>query len=128
MMVIEGLYYTKDHEWVKVEGGTATVGVADYAQEALGEITFVELPELGREVDSHGELAVAESSKAATDIYSPIAGKVIEVNEQLESEPERINSDCYGQGWLVKLGFSAEPDIGKLMDAAEYEDFVNGLD
>jgi len=79
-------------------------------------------------VDSHGELAVAESSKAASDIYSPIAGKVIKVNEQLESEPERINSDCYGQGWLVKLGLSVEPDIGELMDAAEYEDFVNGLD
>ena len=127
-MVKDGLHYTEDHEWVRIESQIAIVGISDYAQSSLGEITFVELPEIGRDVNSHGELAVVESSKAANDIYSPVAGEVIEINEQLESEPELINNDCYGQGWIVKLKLSTEPELGKLMDASQYKEFINGLD
>jgi len=127
-MVIDGLYYTKEHEWVKIDGRTATIGIADHAQDALGEITFVELPEVGKAVQIHSALAVVESSKAASDVYSPIAGTVVEINKQLENEPELINSDCYGQGWIAKLEFSAEPELDKLMDAEKYKNFIEGLE
>ena len=103
MVVQQELLYTKDHEWVRVEGDTATVGITDYAQEQLGEVVFVELPKVGKEFGAHQELAVVESSKAAADVYCPVAGKVVEVNAELESRPELLNEDCYGGGWLCKL-------------------------
>lgn len=126
-MVKEGLYYTEDHEWLKIGGDTGIVGISDYAQDMLGEITFIELPGIGKEVDVHGELAVVESSKAASDIYSPIAGTVTEVNSQLEDNPELLNSDCYDRGWVAKLQLKGEPDIKHLMDSTQYEEFVSGL-
>ena len=120
-MVVDGLYYTEEHEWVKLEGDVATVGIADHAQEALGEITYVELPDTGIDVEVKGELAVVESTKAASDVYSPIAGTVTEVNDALESEPELINQDCYGKGWIVKLQITDASQVEQLMDAEAYK-------
>lgn len=126
-MVIEGLFYTKDHEWVKIEDKTATVGITDYAQEMLGEITFVELPAVGKEFDVHDEMAVVESSKAASDVYCPVAGKVIEINSELESSPELINENCYEKGWICKLQITAPDPANSLMDAKKYEEYLKEL-
>ena len=127
MAVPQGLLYTKDHEWAKVEGDTATVGITDYAQEQLGEIVFVELPKVGKEFGVHKEMAVVESSKAASDVYCPVAGKVTEVNSQLESKPELINEDCYGQGWICKLKITDKQSLQGLMDAKKYEEYLKTL-
>ena len=120
-MIVDGLYYTEEHEWVKIEGDIATVGIADHAQEALGEITYVELPETGKEVTVKGELAVVESTKAASDVYSPLSGTVTDVNDALEAEPELINQDCYGQGWIVKIQVTDTGQVEQLMDADAYK-------
>ena len=126
-MAVKGLLYTKDHEWVSIEGAVATMGITDYAQEQLGELVFVELPVIGKQVNAHDEIAIVESSKAANDVYSPVTGKVIEVNQELESSPELINEDCYKKGWIVKLQFS-DPISGEdLMDSDQYKDYVAGL-
>lgn len=127
MAVAQGLYYTKDHEWTKVEGDTATVGITDYAQEQLGEVVFVELPKVGKDFGVHKELAVVESSKAASDVYCPVAGKVTEVNGELESQPELVNKDCYGDGWLCKLTITDKGSLGNLMDAKKYEEYLKTL-
>ena len=123
-MIAEGLLYTEDHEWAKIEGNIATVGITDYAQKLLGEITFVELPAVGKEVNVHDEIAVAESSKSASDVYSPVAGKVTETNKKLLETPELINDDCYGAGWLYKIEISDKSSLGKLMDARKYREFT----
>ena len=126
-MVLEGLYYTKEHEWVKVQGNVATIGIADHAQEALGEITYVELPETGRAVNVKDELAVVESTKAASDVYSPLSGTVTEVNDELEAQPDLLNSDCYGQGWIVKLEITDAAQVEQLMTAAAYKEFFEDV-
>ncbi len=126
-MIPKGLLYTKDHEWTKIEGDTATIGITDHAQNQLGELTFVELPDIGKEVKQKGELAVVESSKAASDVYSPVAGKVTEVNSQLASRPEIINDDCYGAGWICKIQITDKGSIENLIDASEYEIYLKGL-
>ncbi|MBN2181875.1 MAG: glycine cleavage system protein GcvH [Sedimentisphaerales bacterium] len=126
-MVIEGLFYTKEHEWAKVDGDTATIGITDYAQEQLGEITFVELPAVGKEVKQKDELAVVESSKAASDVYSPMSGKVTQVNSDLESTPEQINDDCYNAGWICTIEITDAKVIDNLMDSKQYEEYLNGL-
>ena len=120
----QGLKYSKEHEWVKVEDGLAVVGITDYAQNQLGDITFVELPEVGQELIEMAEMCVVESVKAAADVYSPLASTVVEVNETLEDEPQLINQDCYGQGWLVKLKDFDENGLDKLMSPAQYQEFV----
>ncbi len=125
-MVQENLFYTKDHEWARIEGGLATIGITDYAQHSLGEITFVESPSLKKQLNTHDTLAVIESSKAASDVYSPLAGEVSEINESLSSEPELINKDCYGQGWICKLKIS-KPDTTHLMNAKQYEEYLKSL-
>jgi glycine cleavage system H protein len=127
MAVKEGLRYTKDHEWVKVAGDTATVGITDYAQEHLGEIVFVELPQVGRQFAAHKEIGVVESSKAAGDVYCPVAGKVIEVNSALQSKPELVNQDCYGAGWICKLQITDGKTLDGLMDARGYEQYLHTL-
>ncbi len=127
MAVAQGLYYTKDHEWAKVDGDTATVGITDYAQEQLGEVVFVELPKVGKDFGVHKELAVVESSKAASDVYCPVAGKVTEVNGDLESQPELVNKDCYGDGWLCKLKITDKGSLSNLMDAKKYEEYLKTL-
>jgi len=126
-MVVEGLLYTQDHEWVRIEGDTATVGITDYAQQMLGEIIFVEMPAVGREFKFHDEMAVVESSKSASDVYCPAVGKVVEVNPALASKPELVNEDCYGAGWIAKLKITDNSFVGKLMDAKQYEEFLKGL-
>jgi glycine cleavage system H protein len=126
-MVVEGLLYTEQHEWVKVVGNIATVGITDYAQQMLGEIVYVELPTVDKEFQSHGEIAVVESSKAASDVYSPVTGKVIEVNSNLESKPELINEDCYNAGWICRLEIADSKSVDDLMDAKHYEQYVKGL-
>jgi glycine cleavage system H protein len=123
-MVKQGLFYTKEHEWIKVDGNVGTVGVSDHAQSSLGELTFVELPDEGQDVSAGGEMAVLESSKAASDVYAPMAGKVAEVNGSLEGEPDLINKDCYGDGWIAKIELSDPGSTGELMDAAAYEKFL----
>ena len=102
-MIPKGLLYTKDHEWAKIEGDIAVIGITDHAQNQLGELTFVELPDVGKEVKQKGELAVVESSKAASDVYSPVTGKVVEVNKALQTKPETVNDECYGSGWICKI-------------------------
>lgn len=126
-MIPENLYYTKDHEWAKVEGDSAVVGITDHAQESLGEVTFVELPQVGKSLTQHGQIGTVESSKAASDIYSPVAGTVTEANEKLESEPELINKDCYGTGWICKVKISDVAGIKSLMNAKQYDEYLKGL-
>lgn len=125
MKVEQGLFYTKDHEWVKVEGDVATVGIADYAQEHLGDIIYVELPDIDDEFDKGEAFSSVESVKAATDVFLPVAGTITEVNEELEDEPGLLNQDPYGH-WIAKLKVS-DPDTSDLMDAAQYEAFVKEL-
>jgi len=127
MAVPQGLLYTKDHEWAKVEGDMATVGITDYAQEQLGELVFVELPKVGKDFGVHKELAVVESSKAASDVYSPVAGQVAAVNAELEAKPELINEDCYGRGWIAKLKVTDPKSLQNLMDATKYEEYLKTL-
>ncbi len=126
-MVVEGLLYTKEHEWAKIDGEVATVGITDYAQQMLGEITFVELPAVDKEFRLHDELAVVESSKAASDVYSPVTGRTMEVNSALESKPELINQDCYKAGWICKLAITDSKSVENLMDAKQYEQYLKGL-
>ena len=126
-MVIEGLLYTKDHEWARIEENVATVGITDYAQQMLGELVYVELPEIGRECAVNEDLAVVESTKATNDIYAPVTGKVIEVNDKLESQPEMVNHDCYNAGWICKLQVTDTKSTESLMDSKQYEEYVAGL-
>ena len=126
-MVVEGLLYTKEHEWAKIEDDIATIGITDYAQGMLGEITFVELPPIDKEFRSREGLAVVESSKAASDVYSPVTGKTIDVNSELESKPELINEDCYEAGWICKLEITDSKPMEDLMEAEQYEEYLKGL-
>ncbi len=126
-MVVDGLLYTKDHEWAKVEGQVATIGITDHAQEQLGELVFVELPEVGKELAAHKEIAVVESSKAAGDVYCPVAGKVTEVNVELNTRPELINEDCYQAGWICKVQVADKASLDELMDAKQYKEYLETL-
>lgn len=123
MTIPADIKYTKDHEWVRIEGDTATFGISDHAQEALGDIVFVELPEIGRTIDAGEAYAVVESVKAVSDVYAPVAGEVIEVNEMLEGEPEKVNTDAYGSGWIAKIKISGEASL-ELMSDDEYTTFL----
>ncbi len=123
MTIPANLKYTKDHEWVRIEGDIATFGISDHAQEALGDIVFVELPEIGREVNAGEAYAVVESVKAVSDVYAPLAGEVIEVNEELEGEPEKVNTDAYGTGWIAKIKITSDASV-ELMSDDEYTTFL----
>lgn len=116
--------YAKTHEWVKIEGKVAIVGITDHAQDSLGDITFVDLPKTGTQVRGGSECAVIESVKAAGDLYAPVGGKVSEVNETLETAPEKINTDPYGEGWIIKIENFNAADLNNLLDAAGYEKFL----
>jgi len=120
-------YYTKEHEWVIVEGDAATVGITDYAQGQLGDVVFVEVPEAGREVSKGGEAAVVESVKAASDVYAPVSGTVTEGNAALAETPELVNSDPEGEGWFFKLTLSDTSELDGLMNAADYKSYCEGL-
>ncbi len=122
MSVPQDLFYTKTHEWVSLDDGIATIGITDFAQSQLSDLTFVELPDVGTEFGSGDEAAVVESVKAAADVYAPIAGEVVEVNADLEDSPELINKDAFGAGWLFKLKVVDESDVDGLLDSESYED------
>ncbi len=119
--------YTKDHEWIVIEGDTATVGITDYAQSQLGDVVFVEVPEAGRALAKGGEAAVVESVKAASEVYAPLDGTVIEGNAGLADDPALVNSDPEGAGWFLKMKVAAGVDTSELLDQAAYEAFVASL-
>lgn len=120
-------YFTKDHEWLDVAGNTATVGITDHAQEQLGDVVFVELPEAGREVSKGGEAAVVESVKAASDVYAPVTGKVTEKNAALEDNPALVNDDAEGGAWFFKLELADKAELDGLMDAEAYQAFLETI-
>lgn len=128
MEVIEHYLYTKEHEWINIEDSTATIGITEYAQSALGDITFIELPEVDSEVEQFEQFVSVESVKAASDIFSPMSGKVIEVNPELESEPGLINKSCYEKGWIARIEISEMDEKSNLMTAQEYIKFLEALD
>ena len=119
--------YSKDHEWVKIDGDTATVGITHYAQEQLGDVVFVELPEVGKKVEQGKELATVESVKAASEVYAPISGEVVEVNSALTDAPATVNEEAQGKGWFAKLKIADIGQLAGLMDEAAYKKFVEGL-
>lgn len=121
------LYFTKDHEWISVDGDTATVGITDYAQSQLGDVVFVEVPSAGTAVTKGGEAAVVESVKAASDVYAPVSGEVIEGNAALEADPSLVNSAPEGEGWFFKLKLANAAELDGLLDEAGYKAFVDTL-
>ena len=118
------LRYTKDHEWIRVDGDLAVVGITDYAQSQLGDVVYVELPEIGRRVEQGEEAAVVESVKAASEVYAPVSGEVVEVNEALAADPARVNADPIGEGWFIKLRLDDPKQLDTLMDEEAYKRFV----
>ena len=116
--------YSRDHEWVRVEGDTCVLGITEYAQEELGEIVFVELPEAGQSFDSTDEVGTIESVKAVAEVYTPVSGEVTEVNASLEDEPELLNDDPHGDGWLIRLKMSDKGELKELMSAEQYEEYI----
>ncbi len=123
------LMYTREHEWLRREDdGGVTIGITDHAQSALGDLVYVELPEVGRELDVGGDMAVVESVKAASDVFVPISGTVVGVNEALGDDPEKINADPYGDGWIIKLKLSGEFDNGELLTPDAYQDLIDEED
>ncbi|MBF0479555.1 MAG: glycine cleavage system protein GcvH [Candidatus Omnitrophica bacterium] len=124
MEIIEHYYYTKDHEWVCMEEESAMVGITDYAQSSLGDITFVELPTVDTEVEQFEELASVESVKAASDIFSPLGGRIVDVNHNLDSDPGLINRSPYERGWIAKIVAADLDQLGNLMNAEEYQSFL----
>jgi glycine cleavage system H protein len=119
--------FSKDHEWVKLDGDTATIGITHYAQEQLGDVVFVELPEVGKKIEQGKELATVESVKAASEVYAPVSGEVVEVNGALTDAPATVNEDALGKGWFAKLKVSDKGQLSGLMDEAAYRKYVEGL-
>jgi glycine cleavage system H protein len=118
--------YTKEHEWVKVDGDTATIGITEHAQEQLGDVVFVELPAIGKKVTKGGEAAVVESVKAASEVYAPVSGEVVAVNKELEGDPSLVNRAAEGDGWFMKVKLKDKAELEGLMDKAAYDQFVAG--
>lgn len=126
--VPEGLYYSKDHEWLKVEGETGTVGITDHAQHSLGDVVYVELPKAGETFVAHDTFGSVESVKAVSELFLPVAGEITEVNESLTDEPEKVNTDPYGAGWMLRVKLSNRGEVDSLLSAAEYEDYIGSLE
>ena len=122
--VPEDLHYSKDHEWVRVDGGEAIIGITDYAQNSLGDVVYVELPKAGDEFAANESFGSVESVKAVSEVFTPVAGAVTQINESLADEPETVNSDPYGQGWMIRVKMSHPGEVDSLLTAAEYEDFT----
>jgi len=120
--------YSEEHEWVQVDGDVGTVGISNYAQEQLGDVVFIELPDVGATIVKGGEVAVVESVKAASEIYSPVSGEIIEANAALNETPETVNADAEGTGWLYKIKLADSGELDALMDADGYAEFIKGLD
>jgi len=125
-MVPGDLRYTKDHEWVRVEGDEALVGITAYAADQLGDIVFVELPDVGRSLDAHGTFGVVESVKAVSDLYAPVGGEVLATNDALGGKPELVNDDPYGEGWMVRVRLADAAQAHELLDADAYEQLIAG--
>lgn len=126
-MYPDDLRYSKEHEWVRLDGDEATVGITDYAQEELGDIVYVELPEDGEEFELSDSFAIVESVKAASDVYSPLSGEVVAINDELVAKPELVNEDPYGAGWMIRLRPSDASETDELLDAAGYEALISEL-
>ncbi|NPA79838.1 MAG: glycine cleavage system protein GcvH [Thermotogae bacterium] len=126
MRVPEDLLYTKEHEWVKYEDGVATVGITDYAQDQLGDIIYVELPEVGRKVKQMEAVATIEAVKTAADVYAPLSGEIVEINEKLSEKPELLNQDPYGEGWMFKLKVENPEELKSLLSPEEYRKLIEG--
>ena len=122
--VPDNLHYSKDHEWVRVESGVAVIGITDHAQEQLGDVVYVELPKPGESFSAHESFGSVESVKAVSEIFTPVSGEIAEFNESLGDEPEKVNKDPYGDGWMIKVKMSAPGEVDSLLTAAEYEDFT----
>jgi glycine cleavage system H protein len=122
--VPQNLHYSKDHEWVLVEGDTATIGISDYAQESLGDVVYVDLPKVGATFAAHDSIGSVESVKAVSDIFTPVSGEILETNEALNDAPESVNSDSYGAAWMAKIKLSNPAEIEELMDAKTYEEYL----
>ncbi len=122
----QDLLYSKEHEWAKLDGETATIGITDYAQESLGDIVYVELPKVGREIEQFFNVGVIESVKAVSDLFTPLSGKVVEINETLDGDPAAVNREPYGAGWLFKLKLSDLEEAKSLLNAADYEKTTAG--
>ena len=122
--VPDNLHYSKDHEWVRVEGDMAVIGITDHAQEQLGDVVYVELPKAGETFAAHESFGSVESVKAVSEIFTPVSGAVAEANESLNDEPEKVNKDPYGEGWMIKMTMTSSGEVDSLLTAAEYEDFT----
>ena len=122
--VPDNLHYSKDHEWVRVEGDTAVIGITDHAQEQLGDVVYVELPKVGDEFAGNDSFGSVESVKAVSEIFTPVAGKISATNDSLNDEPEKVNKDPYGEGWMIKMTMKTSGEVDSLLSAAEYEDFT----
>jgi glycine cleavage system H protein len=122
--VPEDLHYSKDHEWVRVDGDQAIIGITDYAQDSLGDVVYVELPKAGEEFAANEPFGSVESVKAVSEVFTPIAGAVVQINESLADEPETVNSDPYGNGWMIRVKMANPGEVDSLLTAAEYEDFT----
>src|SRR5947209_10711006 len=120
----EDLHYTKDHEWIRVSGSEGTVGITQYAQESLGDVVYVELPKVGEHFNAHDPFGSVESVKAVSELYIPVSGEISEVNETLNDQPELVNTDSYGKGWMIRIKLDKKSDIDRLLSQAEYEDFL----
>jgi len=128
-IVPENLYYTKEHEWLRVQGDTAIMGITDYAQKSLHEIVFVDLPEIGRKVKQMESIGTVESVKAVSEIYTPISGEIIEVNTELNEKPELVNQDPYGRGWIAKIQpEKLDEEIKNLLDPEKYREYLKALE
>ncbi len=121
----ENLRYSKDHEWVSVEGDVATVGITDYAQESLGDVVYVEFPKAGDAFSAHEAIGSVESVKAVSEIFTPIGGEIVEVNEAANDTPEAVNGDCYGTGWMVKIKMNNPLEVDALLSSEEYEEYLS---
>jgi glycine cleavage system H protein len=126
--VLEGYYYTKEHEWIRIEGNRAKIGISDYAQQKLGDITFIDPPQSGKKVKQFDFLTGIESVKAASDIYSPLSGTITAFNEALDDAPELVNKSCYADGWIAEIEVSDPSETKNLMDAAAYKQYAAGLE
>jgi glycine cleavage system H protein len=118
------LKYTKDHEWVKVEGGQATIGITDFAQGELGDIVYVDISTVGQQINQHDVFGTVEAVKTVSDLYMPISGKVLELNKALEAAPEKVNSDAYGEGWMVKISITNLAELDSLLTAEQYKELI----
>jgi glycine cleavage system H protein len=124
MSIPEGLKYTKDHEWIKVDGNIATVGITDFAQGELGDIVYVDISSVGNQVGQHEVFGTVEAVKTVSDLFMPISGKVIEFNKALDTAPEKVNGDPYGDGWMVKVELSNASEVANLLTAAQYKELI----